>query len=448
MEFSRKQRMQMGLQLWSRLLLILLLAVVIAYGSHRFDRQWDLTANQRHTLAQQSIQAIHAFPNGLTATIYVEEAADKQSPLRRLLDRYALHNKQMKIGAVDPDLDPGAAAKDGVQRVGQLVLRAGERRELVAEPTEEGITNALIRLAKTSKKRIRFLSGHGEHTLQAGERLGYSGVVTKLQEEGYDVATLELAKEAEGKVPEGVDVVILAGPRAPLFPHELAGLTAWWQAGGKLLLMLDPETDGGLQTLFAEYGITLQEGMVIDAGAQIMGNRPTTPLITEYDQEHPIMKALSNVPFLVTARGIAMDRSSVGPWQRSRLLAGAQQGWLERGSLTGGEVSFDPQQDVEGPILMGVTVKHEKRRLVLLADSDFAADAFARYPANGELMLNTVRWLAEDEDLIAIKPKKMVDAGLDISSDGITLLFILYVGVVPLLLLTTGGLIWWRRRQR
>lgn len=464
MKMNRATRTQMSLQSSSTGFILLLMLVLLAYASHRYPLRWDWTATHRHSLAEQSINAIKAFPKGISATAYVQEQGEQRTLLTNLLEKYRVANPELTIRFVDPDLDPAAARQADVAMYGTVVLRSGEKTEKVTETTEESVTNALVRLAKGTTKTVRFVSGHGEHVLadhaqprsamagRAGqERLSYVKVAALLKGEGYQVAAINLA-EVETIPPETV-AIVLAGPRTPLLPVELERLQLWWEAGGRILLMSDPNTTTGLEELLRSYGITLLEGVVIDPVARLFGGGMTTPLVNQYDADHPITNGLQAASFFPEARGLALEEPSADPAKPSaattvRLLSGAKRGWLKTGSLEASTVEFNAGTDKKGPILLGVTVQKDKKRLVVVGDSDFVADAYVGFSGNTDLFLNMVRWLVEDENFIAIKPKEVLDSGLVLSQGSGTLLFLGLVFGIPLLLLVTGFTIWRGRKLR
>ncbi|MEO5340351.1 MAG: GldG family protein [Magnetococcus sp. MYC-9] len=465
MKMNRATRLTLSLQSSSMGLILLLLLVVLAYASHRYPVRWDWTATHRHSLSEQSIKAVKSFAKGLSATVYVQEQGEQRGQLTALLEKYRAANPELTIRFIDPDLDPAAARQADVAMYGTIVLRAAEKTEKVTDTTEEALTNALIRLAKGGTKTIRFVSGHGEHLLpergeamsdrggRAGqERLAYSKAAALLKGEGYQVASIHLA-EVE-KIAADTVAIVLAGPRTPLLPVEVERLQLWWEAGGRILLMSDPNTQTGLEPLLKSFGVTLLEGTVIDPVARLFGGGVTTPLVNQYDADHPITGGLQAASFFPEARGLRLEEPSAEQTKDParptvvRLLSGAERGWLKMGTLEGGSVEFNASTDQKGPVLLGVTVQKEKRRLVVVGDSDFAADAYVGFSGNTDLFLNMVRWLAEDENFIAIKAKEVADSGLLLSQGSGTLLFVGLVFGVPLLLLVTGFTIWRGRRQR
>ena len=85
-------------------------------------------------------------------------------------------------------------------------------------------------------------------------------------------------------------------------------------------------------------------------------------------------------------------------------------------------------------------------RFVVTGSSSWAANRFLGFNGNGDLALNTVNWLASDEDLISIRPKTPEDRQLNMTSRRLNAAFWLSVVVFPLAVIGFGLITWWRRR--
>ncbi|MBF0427851.1 MAG: GldG family protein [Magnetococcales bacterium] len=454
MKMDRSTRLNIRSQNFVMGLILTILLALAAYASHRYQIRWDWTKGGRHTLAEQSIKAVKTFPDGLTFTVYIQEKGDKRQQIQELMDKYRVINPNVTIRYVDPDLDPAAARQAEVAVYGTVIMRAGEKSEKITEATEEAVTNGLIRLSKGSAKTIRFVSGHGEHSMDGSpeggpgnDRFGYSQAKSLLKGEGYQVETFNLA-EAE-KVPDATAVVIVAGPKKALLPVETQRLKSWLDAGGRLLIMVGPGDDVKLESILEPHGITLLKGVTLDPAAQLVGGSPTTPLISRYKNPHAITKGMTAATIFPDTGGLEMQAvPAESKEKRVRLLEGAERGWLETGDLSSGQAEFNPDKDKKGPILIGVAVESEKQRLVVMANSNFVADAYVGALGNTDLFLNIARWLAEDENFIAIKPKEITDAGLNLPGASALMLFWGLVVIIPILLLGIGATIWYKRRRR
>jgi ABC-type uncharacterized transport system involved in gliding motility auxiliary subunit len=91
------------------------------------------------------------------------------------------------------------------------------------------------------------------------------------------------------------------------------------------------------------------------------------------------------------------------------------------------------------------TAKPETR-IVVFGDSDFVSNGFIGIPGNRDLFLNSVNWLAQQENLIAIRPRDPEDRRVTLTSDQERLVFWLTVVVIPGAILLAGVQAWWRRR--
>ena len=89
----------------------------------------------------------------------------------------------------------------------------------------------------------------------------------------------------------------------------------------------------------------------------------------------------------------------------------------------------------------------KESRLVVFGNSNFAVDGLFEQQLNGDVFLNSVSWLSQqDQQLLSIRPKEPKNRRIIISIPQANLLTIAAVFVLPLIGLITGFLIWWKRR--
>ena len=87
-----------------------------------------------------------------------------------------------------------------------------------------------------------------------------------------------------------------------------------------------------------------------------------------------------------------------------------------------------------------------KARIVVFGDADFASNAYFDLSGNGDLFLNAVSWLAEEEDLIAIRPKSPDTRRVTMTFSQARSIFFFTVVILPAIVFITGLSVWWRRR--
>jgi ABC-type uncharacterized transport system involved in gliding motility auxiliary subunit len=81
-----------------------------------------------------------------------------------------------------------------------------------------------------------------------------------------------------------------------------------------------------------------------------------------------------------------------------------------------------------------------------IGDSDFVSNANLGVEGNRDLFMNVVNWLAQQENLIAIRPKDPSDRRLTMTENKSMAIMLLSILVIPGAVLGAGVYSWWRRR--
>jgi ABC-type uncharacterized transport system involved in gliding motility auxiliary subunit len=89
----------------------------------------------------------------------------------------------------------------------------------------------------------------------------------------------------------------------------------------------------------------------------------------------------------------------------------------------------------------------KESRLVVFGNSNFAVDGLFEQQLNGDVFLNSVSWLSQqNQQLLSIRPKEPKNRRIIISTSQANWLTIAAVFLLPLIGLVTGFIIWWKRR--
>src|SRR5262245_60482736 len=194
---------------------------------------------------------------------------------------------------VDPDKEPTLAEQMKMTTVPSLHIQYGKESVVVTQPTEETITNGIIRVTRPGKKTVYFTEGFGEAgTQDPQDPKGFSSLKLALEQENYEVKTLLLPSVEQ--VPDDASVVVLAGPTRPLTDGAIAALDGYLKRGGRLFAMVGPHggSDKGgerIATLLGNWGVKLGNDIVIDREVRLFeGPRlGVVPLSRTYGT-HPI----------------------------------------------------------------------------------------------------------------------------------------------------------------
>ncbi|MFA5370883.1 MAG: GldG family protein [Sideroxydans sp.] len=431
----------------SLLSLLVLLATVIGVYllAARFPAQWDVTQNALNSLSPASVKVLAQLEGPLTITVYATDLDAQQGDVRKLVNEfialYQRYKPDLRLVFVDPVKQPEATRHSGIRGNGEMVVEFGGRREHITTLNEQTLTSALLRLAHGKQQMLMYVSGHGERKLdgKANHDLGEFG--KRLEQNGYHIAPLNLAIAPE--VPDNVGVLVITHPQTKLFVGEVTKLNHFVERGGNLLWLLDAEPLRGLESLAEVLGLVLTPGVVIDPAAQEMSAPRDWTLGTGYPP-HPVTRDFDLITVFPYARALEMEVDT--QWQQHILVEGALNGWVSPQRTA----RFDPQRDIAGPVTLALTLQRQVgergQRIVVVGSGSFLANAYSGNGGNLDLGVNILNWLAGEERLISLVPPKAEDGKLILSGRQLTATSIILLILCPLLLITIGGWLWWRRR--
>ena len=329
----------------------------------RYSNRLDLTENQLFTLAPATQQIAATLDQPVEVVIF-DVAPNPQD--RQLLESYARLTSQFTYEYVDPYANPQQAQAFGVTAPGMVFLDVGgdlRFLQAVGTPDPQGmgaperlserrLTNALDQVVNDRSLTVYFVQGHEEYAID-GSETGYFLAATGLEDKNYTVNPLNLAESQT--VPEDASVVVVAGPAQDFFEAEVEALDAYLDQGGGVLLLLDPRTDGGLGPILDEWGVVLDDRLVLDtSGAgQFVGLGPAAPIVSDYG-DHPITQDFaSGRSFFPLVRPV--EAREVPEITATPLLLTNPQSQAEAISDEG-DLSFDPTAAPEGPYTLGIAL--------------------------------------------------------------------------------------------
>jgi len=125
----------------------------------------------------------------------------------------------------------------------------------------------------------------------------------------------------------------------------------------------------------------------------------------------------------------------------------------DKGDITGpvsiaAAVAVPAKTDPAAQKKEGEEQRPPETRVAVIGDSDFIANGYLGIEGNRDLFLNTVNWLAQQESLIAIRPKEASDRRLTMTANHVMGVLWMSLVIVPALVIGAGVLAWWRRRER
>ena len=434
--------------------LALILAFVAILGlinflGYRHSKRWDWTPNHLYTLSDETKKVLAGLKEPVQFIRF-----DKKSggdPLAETLAQYRKASPQVTYQVVDPQERPDIARQYEVRHMGDIIATSGGRTEHLKDSDEQSLTSAILKVTEARQKSVCFVTGHGERSLTGNDGEGFSDVQKELERDNYTVKPINLVEAKQ--VPAECDVVVVAGPKTGYFPEEAESLEKYLEAGGKVLALVDPGTDPKLDPLFTPWNISVAKDLALDvSGAgQLFGLGAAVPVVTHYGTS-PITEGLEGrMTFFPLARTVgAADKKNYQKPVTDLLTTSnrsfAKNNWDQKQK----ELKFEQDKDRPGPLTLGVSEEQKDgaklARLVVIGNSAFASNAFLTLQSNGDLFDNTVNWLAQDENLISIRPKTPTNRRVTLTLAQERLFYWFSLLLVPGVVFVTGMVLWWKRR--
>jgi len=453
-------------------LVVLLIVGAVNFLGTQHHKRFDLTRDSSHSLSSQTVKVLKSLQKDVELIAFFTEMNEQKRKFEDLTDEYRYQTDHLKVRIVDPLKAPGEARRYSIVQDGTVVILADTGEARVTNVSEEDLTNAVIKSSRKDKKLVCFTTGHGEASTTDGKQDGYTAIADALRKESYEIKDVLLLQVPA--VPAECGALIVAGPKSALLPPEVAAISGYLAAGGRVLaLKRDPKKETGLDEVFQRYGLKVNNDVVIDRLSRAIVGDESVPIAASYE-DHPVTKEIrdsrvvSIFPVASSVEKTTPTESGVTSQVIARTGADA---WGE----TGEEISFDPAHDHQGPIgLVGVAsgasgaapaadtgdsgqknvppadpnapAPGKDRRLIVIGDSDFASNTYLHFSANADLFLNSVAWLTEEADLISIRSKEKSPQPVTLTAARQNLLSTMTY-MTPLLVVAMGVVIWARRKK-
>ena len=440
----------------SYILIVLAILVVANVLADRHNKSYDSTSNKRYSLSEQTAKIVKGLKQPATITYY--DQSGKFDRAKDQLDQYANLSPMVHVKYVDPDKNPELATDVRGKSYGTTIVQIGDRKEEAKTLTEEGITGAFIRDLKTSVRTVCFVEGSGEHQIEDTDKSGYSRFKELLGRDGYQAKSVNLVTKAE--VPSDCTVLVIGGPEADYQLPEVDAIKKYVEDGGRALVLLDPPLSMGrldiagneaLAMVLEAWGVTPVKDLILDLNpiGQLAGLGPQVALVTSYGS-HAIVNDLKR-----RATGFPLARSldtKNGDKTTVQKLFGSSDSSLATKKLNSPAIDPSDPKNIKGPLTIAAAgtyntgKENSQGRFVVIGSSAWAANNFIGFNGNPDLALNTINWLASDEDLISIRPKDREDRRITLTQSQMRWLRIASQFLLPLLIVVGGAAVWWRRR--
>jgi ABC-2 type transport system permease protein len=494
-----------GTDLWAiaGTALVAIIVVLVNYISARRYERWDLTQDRLFTLSERTSSLLQKLEQHVDLYVFMSSGEPTFGELRELVERYRAKTDKLTVHYVDPDREPSRfkllaekyGVRAGAQENGQteaelaaLVVsrdkhwsitrddlvdvdfesleggaggKGGEGAKVNVK-TEQALSGALVQVTSGRATKVCISDGHGEWSLTDSAERPLAAVLEELKRENIQLETL--ATRGKSELPASCDAIFVLGPQKAFAEDEVAVLKKYLDAGGNLLLALDPviEADtvlaSGFEAFAAALGVRIDKDVLVELDrARLLTPSPVEALLVSSYGPSPVVRSLA----ALRAPVVMQLARTLGVSQGAEVLISASDqayGESKLGQLTAGDDLAPGDGDQRGPVHVAAAVdtrpdkqgepKQLGGRLVVIGDSDWLQPELLQQAqlANVDLLAGVTGYLTERDTLISIAPRKIDAQAMMITEEGLFGVFLRVVLLMPLAALVLGVGVWWQRR--
>jgi len=487
----------------SRLLIINCLIIVILLNLlvNILNLRLDLTQNRIHSLSPATKKILQELDDIVTIKVFLSEEIPEQlipikTNLAWFVQTYEKNSKgKIKVKTVDPTksketereanslgippLEFSTLKKDKFEVTrGYLAVAVsyGDKNEVISAlqdlpNLEYHLTSAIRKVTRDQLKTVAFSEGFGETELEE------ISLTRRILSKSYEWQVVNLAGEEVQFNPQ-VDVLVVNAPQKEVSQEAKKVIDQYLQNQKGVLLLLERyrvdnnlfplKVNHGLDDFIQHYGITLEEGLVLDRSAAMAGFRTAQGgLFIPYPYWIKIVPAGFNSQQTPSSSLQSLTLPWASPLKLDKeatwLVKTTPRAWRQTAvSNLSPTQEFHPPAEEEKEFVLAAIQTHslppflakedhkedQPLKLAVVSDGDFIKDNFVKdNEGNLQFFLNLVDFLAQEKDLTEIRSKPVISRPLRPLSDQTKQLVKIANLAGPLLLLLLVYLIIKARRN-
>ena len=462
------------------LAIIVLLNVILSVVVEKFPINIDLTENSVFMLTDDSIDYLETLEKDVTITVLADEKnftsyGGYYTQAIEVINKYQQYSDRVTVKYVDLVKNPTFVTNyPDLEMVNyDILVECGERSKVVkltdlfniatssyyqyiaSSKAEQVMTSAIMGVVSDERIKVAVATGHEEYS--------DVGLVALLEQNNYDIVKVDLNAEA---IPEDTDMLLIIAPVKDYDKEILDKIDAFMINGeqyGKKMFYAADSTQAALPNLeayLAEWGIEVGDNVVFETNnSNVLYYSPYYALVDYVDEsfsEKFVGKdGRMTLPF---SRPLSLLFDEKNGFSTRVLLQFSEDSGILPESAGNGENYVPTEEDICGPIPgMVISTKAKyvdlqalKSHLVVIGTVS-ALDEYTLQSTsvtNGEYIINMFNTLCERRDVISIAPKVIGSTELNITAGQAYILLFIFVILLPLIVLITGLVIWFKRRNK
>ena len=433
--------------------------------------QIDVSNQKLYTISDKTKEFLDELNQDVTI-YHIVQNGNEDDVIEKLLKRYEETSDHIKVEKKDPVLYPNFTSQytDEDVQDNSLIVVNGSKSKVVdyynlyetqydyysgsSSTTgfdgEGQIDSAISYVTSDNLPIVYTLKGHGELELN-------SSITESLEKANYQIQSLNLLTEEN--VPEDAGCLMITSPQADLSEEEADKVISYLENGGKAVIFTDytSEEIPNLKKVLENYGVTPDNGVVMEGDTKHYIMQIPYYLVPEINSTEITADLIADNRYVLmpVAQSIRIMDSYRDTLDIEAVLSTSEKAYIKT-NVENMQTFEKVSGDQEGKFNLGVCVTEDisddKQTQLVYYGSSSLLDSTTNQQVSGgntELLLDTLGWMCEnDVPVISVDSKSLETSYLTISEYDSGYWSAMTCGVIPVIFLIIGGVIWFKRRKQ
>ncbi len=323
---------------------------------------------------------------------------------------------------------------------------------------------AAFRRLVIEEPKILFLTGNNETGITDKDDRGYLDILADksrrraMVNQGFDVDTINLDKQ---DLPAKVDILVIADPTVSFSAAILGKLKRYIDQGGNLLITTNPGRQSVINPVLSTLGVRVKAGMLVHPDKNLGQDQIATVYSTSATGIDPNVAMFQQAKRAVILKGASgLDYTQSGTFDIQPLLQSPDGGWNSAAPINANApvLLFNAAAgDEKGIFPVSVTLRRKingkEQRIIVSGDADYISNiqfTNAERLIKEERQLSAdilFRWLANGEFPVIDNRAAPKDMNITATKEQISAMSIVFKFILPALMVLTGIIILFKRRN-
>ncbi len=464
------KHLSMGAYSTGMIAIVAAMTVVVNVFVHQLPTTWitvDLSEEKLYSISDTTKEFLDTLEQDVELFVMIHEE-DANTTVAYTLERYEDYSEHIKVTYIDPSTNPTFAmqytnesiTKNSIIAVSDIRHKVIDYTNMWVWDTNENsstsgsiigydgegqITGAIGYVTSEEELKVYATTGHNELEVPAA-------VLTSLGKESIQVENLDL-KKVEA-IPDNTAALFIQAPELDFNEAETQMVIDYLNQGGTVILVAGTmETKRPyLESIFNYMGIDLVEGMVIEGNTDFYYQNPLY-LFPNISAETVYTEGIADqyLVFAPYAQGMLHNEEAVNCSYTSLLNTSRKS--FSKVDLYSSTIE-KVEGDIDGPFDLGVeAMRYENGNfatLIAFSSSQMFLDNISSVANGGNhmLLVDTISACVNTEMNITVPEKSYLVDTILVPAFSVVVISILAVVVIPVSMLVTGFVIWFKRRRK